>query len=85
MEAWDRELEAHYWDPAIMDGAIPICHLGCAYRQWLVIHGPQRGFVWNDDRADDGGISPLLGDSGEPVTFSRWYMTWLEDSLRRRG
>ena len=85
MEAWDRELEAHYWDPAIMDGAIPICHLGCALRQWLVIHGPQRGFVWNDDRADNGGISPLLGDSGEPVTFSRWYMTWLEDSLRRRG
>ena len=85
MEAWDRELEAYYWNPAIMDGAIPICHLGCAYRQWLVIHGPQRGFVWNDDRADDGGISPLLGGSGGPVTFTRWYMTWLEDSLRRRG
>ena len=50
-----------------------------------MIHGPQRGFVWNDDRADDGGISPLLDESGEPVTFSRWYMTWLDDSLRRRG
>ena len=48
MEAWDRELEAHYWDPAIMNGAIPICHKGCALRQWLVIHGEQRGFVWDD-------------------------------------
>ena len=51
-EAWDEELEEHYWNPAIMNGAIPICHLGCALRQWLVIHGEQRGFVWNDFRAD---------------------------------
>lgn len=42
MEAWDKELEAHYWNPAVMDGAIPICHRGCALRQWLVVTGPQR-------------------------------------------
>jgi hypothetical protein len=77
MEAWDRELEAHYWNPAIMNGAIPICHKGCALRQWLVIHGDQRGFVWDDNRVDNAGIAPVLRKSGEPVTFADWYMGWL--------
>ncbi len=78
MEARDRELEAHYWDPAIMDGAVPICHTGCALRQWLVIHGGQRGHVWDDLRADQAGIAPVLDESGEPVTFAGWYMGWLD-------
>jgi hypothetical protein len=82
MEAWDRELEAHYWNPAIMNGAIPICHRGCALRQWLVVHGEQRGFVWNDLRVDNGGIATLLGKSDNPLTFTDWYMEWLEDSIR---
>ena len=81
-EAWDKVLEERYWDPALMNGAIPICHLGCALRQWLVIHGPQRGFVWNDFRADYRGLSPVLGGSGEAVTFAAWYRTWLDDSMR---
>jgi SMI1 / KNR4 family (SUKH-1) len=78
MEAWDRELGQHYWNPAIMDGAIPICHLGCALRQWLVIHGERRGHVWNDFRADWRGLSPVLGESGGPVTFADWYGGWLD-------
>jgi hypothetical protein len=85
MEAWDREVEERYWNPAIMDGAIPICHLGCALRQWLVIHGERRGHVWNDFRADCRGLSPLLGGSGEAVTFTDWYTGWLDDSLRDAG
>lgn len=85
MEAWDRELEAHYWNPAIMGGAIPICHEGCALRQWLVIHGERRGFVWDDLRADNAGIAPVLDESGEPVTFADWYLGWLDSSLRKAG
>jgi hypothetical protein len=81
VEAWDRELEAHYWNPAIMYGAIPICHKGCALRQWLVIHGEQRGFVWDDLRADNAGIAPVLGTAGQPMTFTGWYMGWLDDSF----
>ena len=60
VEAWDRVEEAQYWNPAIMDGAIPICHKGCALRQWLVIHGDQRGFVWDDNRVDNTGIAPFM-------------------------
>jgi len=83
MEAWDRVEEEHYWNPAIMDGALPICHKGCALRQWLVIHGGQRGFVWDDLRVDHGGIAPVLNESGGPVTFADWYKTWLDASLAR--
>jgi hypothetical protein len=82
MEAWDELMDENYWNPAVMDGAIPICHLGCAYRQWLVINGEQEGQVWCDDRADDAGIRPLLDSDGRRVTFSAWYMTWLEEASR---
>ena len=77
MDAWDKELEEHYWNPAFMNGAIPICDRGCALRQWLVVSGPQRGYVWNDDRADYGGIYPLLNEEGRPMTFTDWYLSWL--------
>lgn len=79
MAAWDKELEEYYWSPRIMNGAIPICHIGCALRQWLVINGPQKGFVWEDDRADNSGIYPLRVESGKQVTFADWYMSWLTE------
>ncbi len=81
-EAWDKVLEIRYWNPAIVDGAIPICHLRCALRQWLVIHGGQPGFVWNDFRADYRGLSPVLGGSGEAVSFTNWYMGWIGSPRR---
>ncbi len=85
MEAWDQELEARYWNPTIIDGAIPICHIGCALRQWLVIHGEQGGFVWDDFRADYRGLAPVHDVHGEPVTFDTWYSGWLDESLREAG
>ncbi len=85
MEAWDRELEGKYWAPSIMDGAIPICHLGCAQRHWLVINGDEKGHVWGDDRADSAGIYPVLDGTGRRMTFFDWYMTWLNEALRNHG
>jgi len=76
-EEWSRILNEYYWNPQIMNGAIPICHEGCSLRQWLVINGPQKGFVWRDRRADDFGIAPLLGTQNQQVTFAAWYMDWL--------
>jgi hypothetical protein len=83
MAVCDTELEEHYWKPAIMNGAIPICHLGCAFRQWLVINGDQAGFVWNDFRADNRGISPVRDEGGHDMTFRHWYMAWLTDALHK--
>jgi hypothetical protein len=79
MAARDEALEEHYWNPKVMAGAIPICNVGCARRQWLVVNGGQKGLVWGDDRADEYGIYPLLDERGEALTFSEWYMDWMSD------
>jgi hypothetical protein len=82
-EEWDKVEQEHYWNPSIMNGAIPICHLGCALRQWLIVNGDQRGFIWNDYRADHGGILLLRNESGEQMGFSDWYMSWLNEAIRQ--
>ena len=82
---WYEAKGKHYWNRTLMNGAIPICHQGCGYLLWLVIHGQQRGFVWNDIREARLGIVPLLDKSGQSVTFSDWYMDWLDASLREVG
>ena len=85
MEAWDRIEQDRYFNPAIMNGAIPICDLGCGLLQWLVVHGEQKGHVWDDFRADHRGIRPRRDHAGRQMTFSDWYMSWLEGSLRTLG
>lgn len=85
VEAWDKVEQEHYFNSAIMNGAIPICHLGCGLWQWLVVNGEQKGFVWDDSRSDHGGISPLRDESGRQMAFSDWYMSWLDESLRKAG
>ena len=82
MAEWDARLEPVYWAPSIMNGAIPICHQGCALRQWLVVNGEQRGNVWDDLRADNAGLRPVVGVADKPATFSDWYFTWLEEAER---
>lgn len=66
---------------AALDGAIPICHLGCALRHWLVITGPEAGNVWADDRADRGGLSPIINSERGRTTFFEWYRAWLDEAL----
>lgn len=73
--------EQRYYDPANFNGAIPICHLGCAYRQWLVVTGTEAGNVWCDDTADYGGLYPLMEKGLARVTFYEWYRNWLDDAL----
>jgi hypothetical protein len=78
-EERNKLLSKHYWDPAIMSGAIPICHLGCGLRHWLVINGKQKGFIWCDARVDDRGIYPLRNSSRRQVAFAAWYLSWLRN------
>src|SRR5256885_4909022 len=49
-EYWKQieKFEAAYWDSSRMNGAIPISHMRCALRVWLVVTGEQRGFLWRD-------------------------------------
>lgn len=54
-EAWSDK----YWDSKQVNGAVPICYLGSALRQWIVVTGPEAGNVWCDNRADQNGLRPL--------------------------
>lgn len=81
-DEYERQMtlfEERYY--AQLDGAIPICHLGCALRQWLIVSGPEAGNVWDDNRADNGGLAPLKTPSSDRVTFFHWYRNWLDDAL----
>ncbi|MEU6275715.1 SMI1/KNR4 family protein [Streptomyces populi] len=84
-EAWDEKWDTLMWNPERTVGAVVLCHLGCAYRQWLIVSGPERGRIWCDDRVDERDLEPLLGPDQEPVTFSRWYRDWLAEALRAAG
>ncbi len=71
-----------YWEAVgTRRGCIPICHHGCALRDWLVVSGPQAGEVWHDASADQAGIAPEIGPDGARLTFSGWYVRWIESSL----
>ena len=73
--------EADYFDSTWVNGAIPICHEGCAIWVWLVLTGEEAGHLWEDDRANDGGIRPVTLKNGDRATFSSWYNEWLADPL----
>lgn len=77
-EAWDERWEALMFAPERTAGAIVVSHLGCAQREWLIISGTHRGTIWSDCRADDRDLAPLLDQAGHPVTFTHWYIDWLQ-------
>lgn len=77
-----EEFETRYWSSSLVDGAIPICHTGCALRIWLVVTGQETGNLWYDGRADHIGIAPLTINDGSPLSFATWYGDWLDTALR---
>ncbi|WP_067388558.1 SMI1/KNR4 family protein [Streptomyces sp. F-3] len=83
-ESWEERWVEPMWNPDRTVGAVVICHRGCALREWLVLSGPERGRTWADARADEDGtdLVPRLDASGEPLTFARWYLDWLEAAER---
>jgi len=83
-EEYERQMaafEGRYFAPTVMNGAFPICHIGCALRVWLVVTGEQRGHLWRDGRAEDTGVSPILLKDGSPAEFSGWYREWMGEAL----
>jgi hypothetical protein len=77
--------DAEYWNPFRMNGCIPICHMGCALRIWLVVVDEDAGHLWYDGRADYTGLKPVQLKNGSPATFGAWYMEWLEDAVLAAG
>jgi hypothetical protein len=81
-EAQLESFEEAYFSPRVTQGAIPICHLGCAHRVWLVISGAERGHLWLDKRADREGLEPIAGAQNKRTSFLEWYQNWVDSSLR---
>lgn len=77
LEAFERD----YLNVALVNGAIPICHQGCALRILLVVTGDQAGRLWEDRRSECNGIKPIRLADGSPATFSSWYDEWLKRCL----
>ncbi|MER7832295.1 SMI1/KNR4 family protein [Streptomyces sp. NPDC095602] len=78
-DAWEERLFATLWSDDHTVGAICLCHLGCAQRQWLVVSGPERGRMWDDARCDYVDLEPL------GVTFAQWYLNWLAEAEKTAG
>lgn len=70
-----------YMDTSHINGCLQICHIGHGCTYLLVVNGSERGKIWTDDRADYGGINPLLDDNGLAISFERWYLDWLEEVI----
>jgi hypothetical protein len=75
---------ARYYNAELTNGAIPICHIGCALRIMLVVTGVEAGHLWRDERTDHEGLSPMAGPGLSRVTFAQWYHAWIEDELGER-
>jgi len=75
--------DERYWDAANVNGAIPICHEGCAYREWLVVAGAEVGHMWHDARTDQAGLHPISIGKKTRVTFLERYSHWLNESLAK--
>jgi hypothetical protein len=69
----------------VMNGAVPICHEGCALRIWLVVTGKQAGKLWEDRRSEYGGLRPVRLADGSAATFSQWYNEWLDNCFMKAG
>lgn len=76
-----KTFENAYWSTALVNGAFPICHQGCALRILLVVTGCQAGFLWDDRRSEYAGLKPIWLADGSPAKFSDWYDEWLQSCL----
>ena len=76
----DEQLAA-YMDVKHISGCLQICHYGHGCTYLLVVNGAEHGNIWIDERADYGGLTPLLSTSGLKTTFEEWYISWLNEIL----
>jgi len=77
------ERQDRYWSTIHINGAIPVCHLGCSLRQYLIVTGPERGNIWYDNRADWCGLYPLTTEDRSRTSFFDWYRSWLDEELSK--
>jgi hypothetical protein len=64
-------------------GAVPVCHHGCGFREWLVVTGAERGTMWCDPEGDGIHLYPdQTGPDSHRMSFGQFYLSWLDDAVR---
>ncbi len=88
LEPWndgDCPDDGAYFSEAHVAGSLMILDRGCALSARLVLNGPCRGEIWNDDRTDRKGIHPHLAPDGSRYQFLPWYLDWLARQVHQFG
>ena len=77
-QKWKMISEAHH-----DYGRLNLADYGRGVHISLIVNGPQAGFMWTDDRANDGGIYPSneLGNFTK-ISFLDWYELWLDEGIK---
>ena len=78
----DDEVLEKYMSTDHITGCLQICHIGHGATYLLVVNGEEYGNIWLDERADYGGIEPLLNEKGERVSFISWFTEWLDEAVQ---
>jgi SMI1 / KNR4 family (SUKH-1) len=74
---WENE----YFANSHITGSLRICDYGCAVYFLLIISGNEKGNIWIDDRANDGGIYPVISKvKKSKMNFIEWYEEWLDEN-----
>lgn len=82
-EEYDRRREwmLAWSDGRHMAGTWLVDDIGCGYYRHLVVNGPERGQLWEDLRAADEGIVPVM-IRGKKASFLDFYEHEIRDNLR---
>ena len=78
-----KNWEIEYFNEKHIAGSLRISHYGCAIYYILIVSGIEKGNVWIDDRASDGGIYPLSTEKKGRYNFNDWYNEWIYESLKK--
>ncbi len=78
-----QDFDEEYFRGEHRQGSLSICDMGCGHTVLLVVSGAERGTIWQDFRAGDGGIIPLqdVANGSVRTSFTGWYAGWLNNSL----
>jgi len=86
-EEFEKQMEEFnnvYYSSEQMTGAIALSNYGCGISINLVVNGDEYGYLWTDDRGNDGGIYPSFELGNEKkIKFLDWYELWLDTSLEQ--
>jgi hypothetical protein len=82
----DDSLDTEYFDSGHITGTLCICDYGCGNFFLLAVNGSEKGNIWVDGRLAYSGIFRGGFEDGErerAITFSEWYLNWLDRSLEK--